>query len=121
MLTALSQAGVGRYIGDDFVGALAYADDVAFLAPSASALRTMFAISNNYANDYLTFNAGKFKFLVVLPSNRRFLYDYIRKSTFYAGYDPLDYVDSYIFLGHIIMSQLTENADILKRWNEFVR
>jgi hypothetical protein len=45
LLTALSNAGVGCYIGNNFVGALAYADDIVLLAPSASALRRMLAIA----------------------------------------------------------------------------
>jgi hypothetical protein len=52
LLMALSNAGVGCYIGNNFVGALAYADDIVLLAPSASALRRMLAICENYANEY---------------------------------------------------------------------
>jgi hypothetical protein len=54
LLMALSNAGVGCYIGNNFVGALAYADDIVLLAPSASALRRMLAIYENYANEYRT-------------------------------------------------------------------
>jgi len=35
---ALSRAGVGCFMGSNFVGALDYADDIVLLAPSASAL-----------------------------------------------------------------------------------
>ena len=37
LLVALSKAGVGCYIGEYFVRALAYVDDIVLLAPSASA------------------------------------------------------------------------------------
>lgn len=37
LLVRLKEAGVGCYFGSYFVGALAYADDVALLAPSANA------------------------------------------------------------------------------------
>jgi len=60
LLVALSKAGVGCFIGDYFVGALVYADDIVLLAPSASALRNMLAICDEYANDYcISFNASK--------------------------------------------------------------
>ena len=44
LLHALSAAKVGCYVGDIFVGALAYADDLVLTAPSATALRKMLAI-----------------------------------------------------------------------------
>jgi hypothetical protein len=97
LLMALSQAGVGCYKGDNFVAALAYVDDIVLLAPVTSALRTMFVICDNYANDCsVTFSASKFKYLVVLPGNRRFLHDYKRKSTFYVGDNPMVYTDCYV-------------------------
>ena len=40
------------FIGSNFVGALAYADGIVLLAPSASALRKMLAICDNHAQDY---------------------------------------------------------------------
>ena len=39
LLTASASANVGCYIGRNYVGALAYADDLVLTAPSASALR----------------------------------------------------------------------------------
>jgi len=44
LLHALSEAKVGCYIGDTFVGALAYADDLVLTAPSANALRRLLSI-----------------------------------------------------------------------------
>ena len=113
---ALSKAGVGCYIGDNFVGALAYADDIVLIAPSASALRIMLAICDNYANDYcISFNANKSKCLVILPRKRCFLREYVKNCTFYVGNNPIEYVDSFAHLGHIITDQMSDNADILKR------
>jgi hypothetical protein len=121
LLTALTGAGVGCFIGDNFVGALAYADDIVLLAPSASALRTMLAICDQYANEYsISFNASKSKCLVVLPGNRRFLRDHLRNCTFHVGNNPIEYVDSFEHLGHVITNQLTDNADISKRRYDFV-
>jgi arginine exporter protein ArgO len=37
LLVALSWAGMGCFVGSNFVGALVYADDIVLLAPSATA------------------------------------------------------------------------------------
>jgi len=36
LLVKLSKAGIGCFVGNNFVGALAYADDIVLLAPTAS-------------------------------------------------------------------------------------
>ena len=69
LLVALSRAGVGCFIGSDFVDALAYADDIVLLDPSATALRSMLAICDCYASEYsIFFYAEKSKCLVILAS-----------------------------------------------------
>jgi hypothetical protein len=74
-----------------------------------------------YAKEYsISFNASKSKLLVALLGNRRWLYGFVRKCTFYVGDNPIAYVDSFVHLGHIITSQFVNNNDILKRSNEFV-
>ena len=60
MLVKLSRCGVGCFIGAQFVGALAYADDTVLLAPSPSAMRKLLAICESYASDFdVLFNASK--------------------------------------------------------------
>jgi len=57
LLVRLSNANVGCFIGSNYVGALAYADDLVLLAPTASALRKMLAICDVYAAAYsMSFN-----------------------------------------------------------------
>ena len=74
LLIGLSKAGIGCYIGSNFVGALAYADDLVLIAPSAAVSRKMLSICNDYACKYsMSFNAQKSKCLVVLPRSRRSL------------------------------------------------
>jgi hypothetical protein len=121
LLVALSQAGVGCFNGSYFVGALAYADDIALLAPSAFALLKMLAICDSYANDYhIVFNATKSKCLVVFPSTRRSLYDSQKYCTFYIGDKPIEFVDSFSHLGHLITNKLTDSFDVLKRRTDFI-
>jgi hypothetical protein len=58
--------------------------------------------------------------LVISPGNRRFLNDLVRKCAFYVDNNPIEYVDSFVHLGHIITNQLSDSDDILKRRNEFI-
>ena len=64
LLILLSKTGVGCYIGSNFVGALAYADGIVLIAPTASALRKLLTICDKYARDYsISFNALKTKLM----------------------------------------------------------
>jgi len=58
LLVKLSKAGIGWFVRSNCVGALAYADDIVFLAPTALALRKMLAICDSYASEFhIVFNA----------------------------------------------------------------
>ena len=71
-MVTLSKSGVGCFIGKNFVGALAYADDIVLVAPTASVLRKLLSICGDYASEYcIFFNATKLKCVIVLPKNRR--------------------------------------------------
>jgi Reverse transcriptase (RNA-dependent DNA polymerase) len=62
LLNNLNTAGVGCHIGSFFVGALVYADDLVLLAPSASAMRCILRICDEYAAQFkVVFNASKSK------------------------------------------------------------
>jgi len=66
LLQWLHNSGAGCYIGYVFVGALAYADDVALLAPTANAMRKMLRIYESYGSEYsVTFNASKSAWLFI--------------------------------------------------------
>jgi Reverse transcriptase (RNA-dependent DNA polymerase) len=122
LLVALSKAGVGCFIGNNFVGALAYADDIVLLAPSATALRKMLQICDEFATDYsIVFNAQKSKCLVIFPQRCRFLTDRLNACTFYIGCDRIEFVELFSHLGHIINAKLDDVSDIIKRRNDFIR
>jgi len=96
LLVSLCNAGVGCYFGNFFVGALAYADDVVLIAPSAFALRKMLAICYSFATDYcVSFNAKKSKCLAVFPRSKRFLYAKLSKCVFYVDGKPVEFSWSY--------------------------
>jgi len=86
LLTALASANVGCYIDRNYVGALAYEDDLVLTAPSASALRKMSTICDNYASDfYMSFNASKSKCIVIFPSSRTCLRPLLSECNFNIG------------------------------------
>ena len=48
LLIKLTKSGMGCFFGPFFVGALAYADDLALLAPTATAMRKLLSICDDY-------------------------------------------------------------------------
>jgi len=121
LLVRLGSSGVGCYIGLNFVGALAYADDIVLVAPTPSALRKLLVICDIYALEYdIVFNADKSKFFVVVGKKWRSLSSAMRDCVFYIGGNQIGYVDSYSHLGHIISSNLVDDEDIMHRRNTFV-
>jgi len=65
LLIDLSKSGYGCHIGKTFVGAVAYADDLALLSPSKHGLEEMIKICEKYSAEYyINFNASKSKMLV---------------------------------------------------------
>ena len=72
LLITLFRAGFGCFIGTTFVGVLDYADDIVITAPTATAVRNLLAICDRYARAYyMSFNARKSKFMILMPSRRR--------------------------------------------------
>jgi len=99
-LVRLSNANVGCFIGSNYAGALAYADDLVLLAPTASALRKMLAICDVYAAEYsMSFNAQKSKCLVILSNARRYLRPLLQDNVLYVDGKLIDFVSSFPHLG----------------------
>jgi len=68
LLNALSASGVGCHIGYMFVGALAYADDIVLVSPTAHGMRSMLKMCEDYAMDFdVVFNGSKSKCIVNRP------------------------------------------------------
>jgi len=65
LLGELSKAGFGCKILGEFVGALAYADDIVLLSPSRYALQCMLKICEDFSTRFkITFNQSKSKLLL---------------------------------------------------------
>ena len=60
LITRLQSSGLGCNIGDNYFGALSYADDLTLLSPSVNALTKMITICEIFATEYsVMFNARK--------------------------------------------------------------
>ena len=67
LLLELEKQGVGCFWKHHFAGAVCYADDVALIAPSASALHLMLRACTQFASTHsLIFNASKTQLITVL-------------------------------------------------------
>jgi len=99
------------------VGALAYADDLVVLAPTASAMRKLLAIlCEDYAREYsISFNALKSKCLVALPNNTS---KKVNDCIFYIDGRMID--RSFSHLGHLITSDSDDDEDISIRKHSFI-
>ena len=122
LLIELSSSGVGCYIGSNFTGALAYADDIVLITPTPSAMRRMLSVCSNFATSYdVLFNAEKSKFLVVAPYGARSSYKDMSKCCFKIGDHCIENVKRYPHLGHIISDNSSDIDDITSRCNTFNR
>jgi Reverse transcriptase (RNA-dependent DNA polymerase) len=111
----LASAGVRcYYLGSNFVGALAYADDVVISASTAADMRGLLSISDEYARQYnISFNANKSKYMVIEPNSRQWLYIYcpVSECACCIGNKLLERVDSFVHLGYVLSSTLNDDED----------
>jgi hypothetical protein len=119
LLCELQRGGVGCCIGRMFVGGLAYADDVALIAPTPDAMRKMLNICDKFAAEFsIVFNAKKSKCLVFQPKRGGITIP--SSPSFYIGGNVIEIVDKWPHLGHIITSECNDEADILNRRNSLI-
>ena len=81
---------------------------IVLVCPTPSAMRKMLSICDAFAVEYdIKFNAQKSKLLVVSPRNRHKQATY----SFSVGDNPIERVESFSHLGHIITSSLSDKED----------
>jgi len=118
LLLALQRAGgVECFLGNCYIGALAYADDVVLIAPTASAMRQILAICDDFGSKHdALFSASKsiVCFLEVLGIIR------VLNVLFFRWGNSFDYVEQWLHLGHLISSELSDNTDITRRKNSLI-
>ena len=114
LLVKLKNNAVGCHIGNHYVGAFGYADDLILLCPSVSGMRKMIRVCEDYANDHsILFNGKKSKYLVF--GN----YNYNPVLTVNKEIVPRS--DNAIHLGHFLHTRGTNNALIEDQINSFHR
>ena len=115
LLGKLADAEVGCYIQNIFVGALAYADDIVLLAPTARAMRLLLGIRDHYALEYsILFNDKKSKCISFGPC---YGYSFPMKNVpaFFIGGSVDEYVDSWPYLGPITSNTDDDKLDLINR------
>ena len=103
LLKLLREAGVGCHIDNQFYGAIMFADDLALIAPTRSALQKLINICENYCNDHcLRFNARKTKTMVFGKG-----FDTAQVSPLILNNEPIQFVSEWKYLGCLIVSGKT--------------
>jgi hypothetical protein len=123
LLNLLAESGIGCFMGQYYVGVLAYADDIVLIAPTPTAMRTMLAICDSFAASYdIVFNALKTKCLVIRPSRLRntAAHTFTPVSNFKINGKDIEFVNTYKHLGHIINNKFTDSDDISERRLSFI-
>jgi Reverse transcriptase (RNA-dependent DNA polymerase) len=99
LLQRLKTAKAGCYVGNFYLGALCYAEDLTLLAPTATAMRSMLTICEEYASEHATiFNPDKSKCIVFKPRSMASL----DRPPFYIAGKLIDYTSSWPHLENII-------------------
>ena len=98
LMLKLKNNGIGCHLGNNYVGALAYADDITLLCPSIIGLRQMIKVCEEYANEYnILFNGAKSQLLMFKGRNCKPVYGNV-----YVNGTVVEYSESAIHLGHQI-------------------
>ena len=105
----LSLSKIGCHIDGTCFNHLAYADDLALLAPSAKALNKLLSLCEEFAEEhYVIFSPTKTVCMVVHPAGRRLDV----APNVYLKDVSLKFVSSFKYLGHILTSDGYDDQDI---------
>jgi len=95
-----------------FLGALAYADDIAIIAPTHAAMRAMLKLCDNFANDFsIIFNAKKSKCLFV-SSHRMALFF----SIMYYPIGEMLFIAPLVLVINLMISAALINSQFGQTW-----
>jgi len=123
LLVRLIKARVGCHIGSYYVVVLAYADDIVLLAPSLAAICRTLQTCDEYANEHsIVSNGRKSKCLISEP---RKLSQFVRTlhrdmRQFVICGKEIEFVYSFVHLGHVIRSDMDDNDDIENQRCNFI-
>ena len=115
LLCDIRQSGLGCHIGSCAVNVFAYADDIVILSPTRAGLERLVRKCEQFAlSRDIKFNARKsvcMMFTPERPYSRKHLGVYSPKSITVDG-QPMLWVNSFKYLGHMLMSDLSDSADM---------
>ena len=118
LLVKLKSSKVGCYIGNVFVGALCYADDLSLLAPSADAMRKMLQICEEFAAEHgIMFNATKSKYIAFNAHHNAFEDS---NPLFYLNDKLIERVNCWPHLGNILADNQSDSICINKRRDQMI-
>ena len=107
----LNEKGVGCHIAGLPMNNLSYADDLVLISPSPAASNDLLGVCDEFAKEnYVTFSSTKSVCMRILPNN----YMILRQPSIYLSGVKLSFVESFTYLGHLIVSDFSDDADILK-------
>ena len=118
LLNRLQDARIGCHMGRTYLAALAYADDLTLLAPTAESMRTMLHICNEFATEFsVSFNVKKTKCMLFKPHSKA-QFDY--RPVFYVDGKAIEYVHQWPHLGNILDDLQDDSACISFRRNKLI-
>ena len=99
MIILLRKCGVGCYLIDLFIGCILFADDLALLAPSRTALQKLITICESYCSKFcLTFNAKKSKIMIFGRA------DFTNVKPLHLNNANVDFITEWKYLGTTVTS-----------------
>ncbi|KAG7309258.1 hypothetical protein JYU34_005198 [Plutella xylostella] len=104
----LTQTQVGCSMHGTMVNNICYADDMVLLAPSISAMRELLSVCEKYADDHnMQYNADKSEYMIFQSENTP-----TTDLPLILKGETLRRAEEVKYLGHIINSRLSDDADI---------
>ena len=101
-------------MGNSYVGALSYADDITLLCPSIRGLNKMLDICNSFADMYdIKFNAKK-------SLGIKFGGQQVMSEVLYLGNSRIEWVSSVKHLGNYVNSDMTDKTDCDMKCSSFI-
>jgi len=112
LVASIVQGGIGCVIGNTFTNIYVYADDMILLAPSWAALQQLLDVLElNCTKLDIVCNTKETVCMMFKPRCREMIAA-DEFPSFHIGCQPLKYVDSFRYLGHIINNNLNGNDNV---------
>ena len=103
---------IGCVISDIIINHLMYADDLVLISPSSAGLQILIDACHQYGLQYdIKFNSKKSAIMPFLPTDKK----KFRIPSFELDHESIPVVDKYIYLGHILSSDGSDDRDIQRQ------